>query len=57
VGTVFVIPTPEPAAEAVVEDVQAPAIEVPAEEEVVVVKRPRRRRAAARPAGPPVDGE
>ena len=57
VGTVFVIPTPEPVTEAVVENVPAPATEAPAEEEVVVVKRPRRRRAAARPAGPPVDGE
>ncbi|MDI9900322.1 translation initiation factor IF-2 N-terminal domain-containing protein [Rhodococcus sp. IEGM 1409] len=67
VGTVFVIPTPDPVAEAVAEIVpapateapatEAPATEAPAEEEVVVVKRPRRRRAAARPAGPPVDGE
>jgi len=57
VGTVFVIPTPEPVVDAVAENVPAPATEVPAEEEVVVVKRPRRRRAAARPAGPPVDGE
>ncbi len=57
VGTVFVIPTPEPVVDAVAENVPAPATEVPAEEEVVVVKRPRLRRAAARPAGPPVDGE
>ena len=56
-GTVFVIPTPEPVVDAVAENVPAPATEAPAEEEVVVVKRPRRRRAAARPAGPPVDGE
>ncbi len=40
VGTVFVIPTPEPVVDAVAENVPAPATEVPAEEEVVVVKRP-----------------
>ncbi|TSD46487.1 Rne/Rng family ribonuclease [Rhodococcus sp. KBS0724] len=56
VGTVFVLPTPEPVAEAVTEPVTAGAA-APVEDDVVVVKRPRRRRAAARPAGPPVDGE
>ncbi|MDV6269024.1 translation initiation factor IF-2 N-terminal domain-containing protein [Rhodococcus globerulus] len=56
VGTVFVLPTPEPVAEAVAEPVAAGAA-APVEDDVVVVKRPRRRRAAARPAGPPVDGE
>ncbi|WP_430333213.1 translation initiation factor IF-2 N-terminal domain-containing protein [Rhodococcus sp. ACT016] len=64
-GTVFVIPTSEPAQQPAAEPEAAAtaASEPPAasdaagDGEVEVARRPRRRRAAARPAGPPVDAE
>jgi len=64
-GTVFVVPTsepapepaPEPAAEPAAASAAPAASDAAGDGEVQVARRPRRRRAAARPAGPPVDAE